>query len=163
MQWLRRLTGHWWNLSQPLDQSTSVSFVSVHSKKGMVLRHSASHVMAQAVKELSSQESNYLRAFDRYGILLRFYDYRENLQPQDLDAIAQRVGEIINRNQPFIRNDVPKGEAIKTFQDLGRHIRLNIWKIFRTGECRSTAREHSSTCARDPIFPPRGESKHLSC
>ncbi|MBM4306022.1 MAG: threonine--tRNA ligase, partial [Deltaproteobacteria bacterium] len=41
------------DLSKPLERDSSVSFISSHSRKGLeVLRHSAAHVMAQAVKEL---------------------------------------------------------------------------------------------------------------
>ncbi len=107
------------DLSRPLDENTSVSFVSVHSKKGMdILRHSASHVMAQAVKELFPGVKLTFGPSTDTGFYYDF-DYEKTFTPQDLETISKRVGEIIKQDQPFIRRDVPKEEAIKAFRDLG--------------------------------------------
>ena len=107
------------DLSRPLDQNTSVSFVSVHSKKGMdILRHSASHVMAQAVKELFPGVKLTFGPSTDTGFYYDF-DYEKTFAPQDLEAISKRVGEIIKQDQPFIRSEVSKEEAIKAFHDLG--------------------------------------------
>src|SRR5512136_3013229 len=48
-----QVDGTVFDLSRSLEKDTAISFVSIHSKKGLeILRHSAAHVMAQAVKEL---------------------------------------------------------------------------------------------------------------
>jgi threonyl-tRNA synthetase len=61
-----QVNGRLLDLSRMLEEDASVSFVSIHSKKGLeILRHSAAHVMAQAVNEA------HLRSLHRYGILLR--------------------------------------------------------------------------------------------
>jgi threonyl-tRNA synthetase len=48
-----QIDGSMVDLSRPLERDAAVSFISGHSRKGLdILRHSAAHVMAQAVKEL---------------------------------------------------------------------------------------------------------------
>ena len=61
------------DLARTVERDTAISFVSILSKKGLeILRHSASHVMAQAVKELFPKGKTNLWAFHGDWILLRF-------------------------------------------------------------------------------------------
>ena len=83
-----------------------------------ILRHSASHVMAQAVKELFPGVKLTFGPSTDTGFYYDF-DYEKTFAPQDLEAISKRVGEIIKQDQPFIRSEVSKEEAIKAFHDLG--------------------------------------------
>ncbi len=107
------------DLSQTLEEDASISFISIHSKKGLeILRHSAAHVMAQAVKELFPTVKLTFGPSTDSGFYYDF-DYDRTFTPQDLELIAKRVSEIIQQDSPFIRKEVPKGEAIKTFREMG--------------------------------------------
>ncbi len=107
------------DLSQPLEQNATISFISAHSKKGLeILRHSATHVMAQAVKELFPTAKLTFGPATDTGFYYDF-DYDRPFTPQDLEAIEKRVSEIIQQDFLFIRKEVSKGEAIKTFQEMG--------------------------------------------
>ena len=107
------------DLSQALEEDASISFISIHSKKGLeILRHSAAHVMAQAVKELFPAVKLTFGPSTDSGFYYDF-DYGRTFTPQDLELIAKRVSEIIQQDSPFIRKEVPKEEAIKTFREMG--------------------------------------------
>jgi len=107
------------DLSQTLEKDATISFVSIHSKKGLeILRHSAAHVMAQAVKELFPTVKLTFGPSTDTGFYYDF-DYERTFAPQDLELIGRRVEEIIQQDSPFIRKEVSKGEAIKTFQEMG--------------------------------------------
>lgn len=107
------------DLSKSLEQDASVSFVSAHSKKGLdILRHSAAHVMAQAVKELFPSVKLTFGPSTEGGFYYDF-DYEGTFTPQDLERIEKRMAEIIQKDEPFIRTDVLKDEAISTFKALG--------------------------------------------
>jgi len=107
------------DLSRTLEKDTSVSFISADSKKGLeILRHSAAHVMAQAVKELFPSVKLTFGPSTDAGFYYDF-DYDRTFTPQDLEMIEKRASEIIEQDVPFIRREVPKGEAIKTFQEMG--------------------------------------------
>lgn len=114
-----QLDGHLVDLSKTLEKDASVSFVSAHSKKGLeILRHSAAHVMAQAVKELFPSVKLTFGPSTEGGFYYDF-DYEGTFTPQDLERIEKRMGEIIQKDEPFIRSDVLKDEAISTFKALG--------------------------------------------
>jgi threonyl-tRNA synthetase len=107
------------DLSQTLEKDASVSFISAHSKKGLeILRHSAAHVMAQAVKELFPSLKLTFGPSTDAGFYYDF-DYDRTFTPQDLEMIEKKASEIIQQDVPFIRREVPKEEAIKTFQEMG--------------------------------------------
>jgi len=107
------------DLSRTLEKDASVSFISAHSKKGLeILRHSAAHVMAQAVKELFPSVKLTFGPSTDAGFYYDF-DYDRTFTPQDLEMIEKKASEIIQQDVPFIRREVPKEEAIKTFQEMG--------------------------------------------
>ena len=107
------------DLSQTLEKDTSISFISVHSKKGLeILRHSAAHVMAQAVKELFPTVKLTFGPSTDTGFYYDF-DYDRTFTPEDLERIGERISEIVQQDLPFIRREVPKEEALETFRKAG--------------------------------------------
>ena len=107
------------DLSRSVEKDTSISFVSAHSKKGLeILRHSAAHVMAQAVKELFPKVKLTFGPSTETGFYYDF-DYERTFTPEDLEAISKRISEIIRQDVPFVRDEIPKEEGIKTFQKMG--------------------------------------------
>ena len=104
------------DLSQTLEKDASISFISVHSKKGLeILRHSAAHVMAQAVKELFPTVKLTFGPSTDTGFYYDF-DYDRTFTPEDLERIGERISEIVQQDLPFIRREVPKEEALETFR-----------------------------------------------
>ena len=107
------------DLSRTMEKDATVSFISVRSKKGLeILRHSASHVMAQAVKELFPTVKLTFGPSTENGFYYDF-DYDRTFTTQDLEVIEKKMSEIVAKDEPFLRKEVPKEEAIKTFQDIG--------------------------------------------
>ena len=112
------------DLSQTVNKDASVSFISVHSRKGLeILRHSSAHVMAQAVKELFPTVKLTFGPSTDTGFYYDF-DYDRTFTPQDLELIGNKMSEIIREDLPFIRKEVSKGEAIKTFSEMGETYKI---------------------------------------
>jgi threonyl-tRNA synthetase len=106
------------DLAWTVGRDTAISFISIHSKKGLeILRHSASHVMAQAVKELFPRVKLTFGPSTETGFYYDF-DYDRAFAPEDLVTIEKRMSEIVGKNERFIRREVSKKEAIKTFQEM---------------------------------------------
>jgi threonyl-tRNA synthetase len=107
------------DLSRTVEKDAAISFVSIHSKKGLeILRHSASHVMAQAVKELFPTVKLTFGPSTENGFYYDF-DYDRTFTTQDLEMIEKRMSEIIAKDEPFVRREVSKEEAVKAFQEMG--------------------------------------------
>ncbi len=128
------------DLSKPLERDASISFISVHSRKGLeILRHSAAHVMAQAVKELFPSVKLTFGPSTEGGFYYDF-DYEKTFTPQDLESIEKRMEEIVKKDEPFIRNEVLKDEAILTFKKMDEDYKVehmedlpNLVSLYRQG------------------------------
>jgi threonyl-tRNA synthetase len=107
------------DLSHLIEKDASILYISIHSKKGLeILRHSAAHVMAQAVKELYPSVKLTFGPSTDTGFYYDF-DYGRTFTPQDLEMIEKKISEIIKKDFPFIKREVSKEEAIETFQKMG--------------------------------------------
>jgi threonyl-tRNA synthetase len=114
-----QMDGALFDLSRPVEKEAIISFISIHSKKGLeILRHSASHVMAQAVKELFPNLKLTFGPSTENGFYYDF-DYDRTFTTQDLEMIEKRMSEIVAEDEPFVRREVSKEEAFKTFQAMG--------------------------------------------
>jgi threonyl-tRNA synthetase len=112
------------DLSRAVEKDAVISFVSVHTKKGLeILRHSASHVMAEAVKELFPTVKLTFGPYTENGFYYDF-DYERTFTPQDIEMIEKRMSDIIAKDEPFIRDMVSKEEAIKKFQEKGETYKI---------------------------------------
>jgi threonyl-tRNA synthetase len=114
-----QMDGFFLDLSRTVEKNANISFISIHSKKGLeILRHSTSHVMAQAVKELFPTVKLTFGPSTENGFYYDF-DYDRTFTTQDLEMIEKRMSDIVAKDEPFIMKEVSKEEAIKTFQELG--------------------------------------------
>ena len=80
------------------------------------LRHSAAHVMAQAVLEKFPEGKVAIGPPIEDGFYYDF-DLPRPLNPEDLEEIEARMREIIKNNSPFIREEVSAEEAREIFKD----------------------------------------------
>ncbi len=81
-----------------------------------VLRHSTAHVMAQAVCDLVPGARYAIGPTIQDGF---YYDFElpDALGPDDLPRIEARMREIIDADQPFRREEVPRAAALERFAD----------------------------------------------
>jgi threonyl-tRNA synthetase len=119
-----QVNGAMGDLSRTLGEDATVTFIPAHSKRGLdVLRHSAAHIMAQAVKELFPSTKLTFGPATESGFYYDF-DYERPFTPQDLEKIEERMAEIVKQNLPFIRREVSKEEAVKTFREKGETYKI---------------------------------------
>ncbi|RLB04360.1 MAG: threonine--tRNA ligase [Deltaproteobacteria bacterium] len=91
------------------------------------LRHSASHVMAQAVQDLFPGVKLSIGPATEDGFYYDF-DYEGTFSPDDLPKIEERMKEIIAQDLPFIREEITKEEALKFFQERGEIYKVELLK-----------------------------------
>lgn len=88
------------------------------------IRHSAAHIMAQAVMEMFPGEARLaIGPPIEHGFYYDF-DLPRSLTPDDLEAIEKRMREIIAENQPFVREEVSADQAKAQFADQPYKIEL---------------------------------------
>ncbi len=112
-----RVDGELRDLSTPLADGVSVEVITADSETGRhILRHSAAHVMAQAVLGLFPGARYAIGPAIEDGF---YYDFEVGraFTPEDLEAIEGRMTEIVAADQPFQRETVTKEEALRVFAD----------------------------------------------
>lgn len=88
-------------------------------------RHSTSHIMAHAVKELFPDAKLAIGPAIEEGFYYDF-DISRPFTPEDLISIEKKMKEIIRRNSPFVRKSVSKEEAIALFKGRGESYKVEL-------------------------------------
>jgi threonyl-tRNA synthetase len=105
------------------------------------LRHSCSHVMAEAVKQLWPEVKLAIGPSIEDGFYYDF-DKKEPFTDEDLGLIEKKMAEIIKKNEPFIREEISKKQAVELFGKLREDYKIELIKglgdekisIYKTGE-----------------------------
>ncbi|MEJ5299709.1 MAG: threonine--tRNA ligase [Thermodesulforhabdaceae bacterium] len=121
-----RLNGYLVDLNRPLREGGKIEPVSMRSEEGLeILRHSASHVMAEAVKTLFPQARVTIGPAIENGFYYDF-DVPEPFSDDDLEKIEAKMREIVASRQPFVRREISKDEAISFFAQAGETYKVEI-------------------------------------
>lgn len=152
-----KVNGHIVDLSKPLTEDATVEPLRFDSPEGReVYRHSSTHIMAQAVKELfpTAQLTIGPALEDSF-----YYDFAFDrpFTPDDLEKIEARAAEIIKRNLTITRREFTKQEAVDFFAARGEGYKVELIKGFPDGESISaySQGEFVDLC-RGPHVPATG-------
>ncbi len=112
-----RLDGTWLDVTAPLPQGGRLEIITDQTEEGRhVLRHSAAHVLAQAVLSLFDGASFAIGPPIEDGFYYDF-DIGRPFTPEDLERIEEKMADIVAADQPFVRSEMSKAEAIQVFAD----------------------------------------------
>ncbi len=121
-----KVNGEVRDLSTLIDAPAELEPVYMNSEEGIeILRHSTSHVMAMAVKELFPGVRVTIGPAIEGGFYYDF-DYERPFREEDLPGIKQKMEEIIKADLPFTRKEVASQEAIDFFRGLGEDYKVEL-------------------------------------
>ena len=145
------------DLSHPITENSTVSIVTDKDPEGLeIIRHSTSHLMAQAVKELYPQAQITIGPVIENGF---YYDFSlpKHLTNEDLPLIEKKMDEIVKRDLPIVREEMDRDEAVKYFNSIGEHYKAEIIGSIPAGETISLYRQgdYVDLC-RGPHVPSTG-------
>jgi len=111
--------GHERDLNTELTTGAAVALITDSSPEGLeTLRHSTSHVLAQAVLEMWPGATFAIGPPIENGF---YYDFElpdsKTFTDEDLERIEAKMRAIIAADQPFVRGEVSAAEAIELFAD----------------------------------------------
>ncbi|HXJ20057.1 MAG TPA: threonine--tRNA ligase [Polyangia bacterium] len=96
------------------------------------MRHSASHVMADAVRRLRPNAKVAIGPSIETGF---YYDFdTEPFEPEDVARIEAEMRKIVAENLPFVRHVVSRAEAIERFRSRGEKYKVEIIESIPEGE-----------------------------
>ncbi|VBB08758.1 threonine-trna ligase class iia [Lucifera butyrica] len=121
-----RLDGKTVDLKQPLLTDGSVEFVTFEQAEGRdALRHSASHILAQAVKRLYDDVKLGIGPSIANGFYYDF-DTSHTFTPEDLEKIQAEMEKIVKEDLPIERLEVSREEALQQFAAQGEVYKLEL-------------------------------------
>lgn len=109
-----------------LDPEAEIEAVTFESEDGIkIYRHSTSHIMAHAVKELFPEAKLAIGPATEDGFYYDF-DLPKALTPEDLERIEEKMKEIIKKDSPFKRRNLSRTEAIELFRKSREDYKVEI-------------------------------------
>ena len=146
------------DLTTPITTDATVTIITGKDKEGLdILRHSCSHVMAAAVKELWNDVQVTIGPAIENGF---YYDFsrKEPFTTEDFEKIEAKMHEIVKRDEKITRKVLPRDEAIKFFNDLGEHYKAEIIQDLPESETISLYTQGNFTdLCRGPHVPSTGK------
>ena len=118
------------DLSAVLTENAVVEPLTFASPEGReVYRHSSTHIMAQAVKEVFPSVQVTIGPALEEGF---YYDFafERPFTPEDLEKIEARALEIIKADRPFTRMDMPRQQGVGFFKERGEAYKVEIIEHF---------------------------------
>jgi len=123
-----RVNGVLADLSSPLATGQTIETVRPDSPEGIqILRHSTSHLMAEAVKILYPNTKPTIGPSTEEGFYYDF-DREEPFSSEDLAKIEEKMNELVKENAPFIRKEMKKADAVAYFEQKGEPYKVEIIK-----------------------------------
>ncbi|MDD3718388.1 MAG: threonine--tRNA ligase [Actinomycetota bacterium] len=155
-----RLNGRLVDLTAPLEEGELETVAWGDEGAKEVYRHSASHVMAQAVTELFAGTKLAIGPSIADGFYYDF-DLETSLTPDDLPRIEERMAEIVERDLPMVREEWARRQAIDFFRERGQDYKVEILEEIEDDTVTVYRQGEFVDLCRGPHLPSTGRLRHF--
>jgi len=152
------------DLVSSLEEHAELEPVDGESPEGLeTLRHSTSHVMAMAVKDLFPGVKVTIGPAIENGFYYDF-DYERPFRDEDLARIQEKMSEIIKANLPFERKEISAQEALDFFKNQGEEYKVELIRDLGVDKVSLYRQGTFTDLCRGPHLPSTGKIKafHLT-
>jgi threonyl-tRNA synthetase len=143
-----------------IERDTDLAIITDKDADGLeVIRHSAAHLLAYAVKELFPEAQVTIGPVIENGF---FYDfsYKRSFTPEDLLAIEKKMAELVKKDEAITRKVLPRDEAAAYFKSIGEAYKAEIIESIPADQDVSLYSEGKFTdLCRGPHVPSTGKLK----
>lgn len=155
-----KIDGELKDLSTTIEKDAELSIITLKDKEGLqVYRHTASHVLAQAVKKIFPTSKLAIGPTIENGF---YYDieFKTPITQADLVKIENEMKDIIRCNLPLERITYSKKDALKLFKDFSEPYKIEIINDLPTGSDISFYKQGDfMDLCRGPHLPSTGKIK----
>ncbi len=153
-----KVDGELVDTSHVIDHDVALSIVTGRDEEGLdLIRHSASHLLAYAVKELYPDAQVTIGPVIENGFYYDF-SYKRPFTPEDLEKIEKKMAELAQKDEPVTRQVMPRDEAVAYFKSIGEVYKAEIIESIPAGEEVSLYTSGSFTdLCRGPHVPSNGK------
>ncbi|MGY6519178.1 MAG: threonine--tRNA ligase [Lysobacteraceae bacterium] len=121
-----RVDGRLVDACDPITADASLQLITPKDEAGVeIIRHSCAHLVGHAVKQLYPEAKMVIGPVIEEGF---YYDiwHERPFTPEDLEAIEQRMRELIEKDYEVIKKVTPRDEVIATFKARGEDYKLRL-------------------------------------
>ena len=120
------VNGELTDLREELVDGSEVAFLTFEEDGGKhTLRHTASHILAQAVKRLWPEAKLAIGPAIDKGFYYDI-DMEHTLTPEDLGKIEKEMSRIVKENLPITKSVMPRQEAIEFFKSKNEDYKVEL-------------------------------------
>ena len=157
-----RVDGQDWDLARAIETDCALELITAKDSAAALelVRHDCAHIMAEAVLELYPGTQVTIGPAIENGF---YYDFHRE-QPfstEDLDAIEQRMHEIVDRDEPIIRGVWTRDEAVAFYKEKNEPFKVELVEAIPADETVSyyTQGQFIDLC-RGPHLVSTGRAGH---
>ena len=157
-----KVNGQLVDTSFNIAANSKLAIVTAKDAEGLeLIRHSAAHLLAYAVKDLFPQAQVTIGPVIENGFYYDF-SYSRPFTPDDLVAIEKRMTELASKDEAVLRRVLPRDEAVAYFKSLGENYKAEIIGSIPADQEVSLYREGDfEDLCRGPHVPSTGKLKHF--
>ena len=129
-----RVDGKLVDTSYRIERDAELAIVTPRDEEGVeIIRHSTAHLLAHAVKQLFPEAQVTIGPVIEDGF---YYDFAtpKPFTPEDLEAIEQRMAELVAADHAVAREVMPRDEAVQYFRNMGEEYKAEIIASIPEGE-----------------------------
>ena len=114
------------DLRTPLKDQTKIELITTRSPEAVeVIRHSCAHIMAQAIQEIWPEVKVTIGPVIDSGF---YYDFDSpfSFTEEHFEKIEKKMGEIVSKDLPIVRENWPIQKAIETFRGMNERFKVEL-------------------------------------
>ena len=155
-----KVNGELVDLSEKVEKDSEVQIITLKDKEGLdVYRHTTSHVLAQAVKNIFPTSKLAIGPTIENGF---YYDieFKTPISQQDIQKIENEMKDIIKSDFPIERIVYSKRDAVKIFKDFSEPYKVELINDLPAGSVISCYKQGDfMDLCRGPHLPSTGKIK----
>jgi threonyl-tRNA synthetase len=129
-----KLNGQLIDLRWPIEKDGEIVIITQDAEEALeILRHSTAHLMAQAIKRLYKNVKLGVGPVIENGFYYDI-DMEESITPEDLPKIEKEMKKIVSENLEIVRKEISREEAIRLYEEIGDHLKLELIQDIPEGE-----------------------------
>ena len=154
-----KIDGNLVDLNTGIKQDAELSIITLDSKEGLdIYRHTAAHIMAQAVKRIYGDVKLAIGPAIEDGFYYDF-DLEERISQEDFARIEEEMKKIIKEDLPISRKVMNKEEAINLMQEKGEIYKVELIEEMEDEEVSFYQQGEFMDLCRGPHLPSTGRVK----
>ena len=153
------IDGQVWDATRPINKDARINLLTWNDREGKTtFWHSTAHLMAEAVEDVFPGVKFWVGPAieNPQGF---YYDMDlgdRKLSEHDLATLEKKMNELAKKNNPYVRKEVSKPDAIKYFSEKNDQYKLELINGLQDGEITFYTQGQFTDLCRGPHIPNTG-------